>query len=56
MVTIAELSKGVEFNAKEMEDCKSVSSDLGKEVFKMAKENVELKERIQELARFKREN
>ncbi len=53
-VMIAELSKGVEFNAKEIKDCKSASSNLGKEVAKMAKENVELKERVQELEHYKR--
>lgn len=52
-VMIAELSKGVEFNAKEIKACKSASSNLGKEVAKMAKENVELNKRVQELERYK---
>ncbi|RXN14527.1 cytoplasmic dynein 2 heavy chain 1-like protein [Labeo rohita] len=53
-VMIAELSKSVEFNAKEIKNCKSASSNLGKEVSKMAKENAELKERVQELECYKR--
>ncbi|KAI2647169.1 DNA topoisomerase 4 subunit A [Labeo rohita] len=51
---IAELSKSAEFNAKEIKDCKSASSNLGKEVSKMAKENAELKEWVQEMERYKR--
>ncbi|KAL1250477.1 hypothetical protein QQF64_018273 [Cirrhinus molitorella] len=53
-IMITKLSKGLEFNAKEIKDCKSASSNLGKEVSKMAKENAELKERVQELERYKR--
>lgn len=53
-IMIAELSKGVEFNAKEIKDCKSASSNLRKEMCKVAKENAEMMERVQELERYKR--
>ncbi|KAJ8390804.1 hypothetical protein AAFF_G00099360 [Aldrovandia affinis] len=53
-VMIAEIAKSVEFNAKEIKDCKSKTLTLEKEVTKIGTENANLRERVLELERYKR--
>ncbi len=53
-VTTAEMAKSIEFNAKEIKDCKIKTLTLEKEVTKVGTENTIPKERILELERHKR--
>lgn len=51
---IAEVAKSVEFNAKEIKDCKSKTLHLEKGVTKIETESAILKEKVAELERYKR--
>lgn len=53
-VMITEVSKSVEFNAKEIEVCKSQNTAVKKQVTNLEKENASLKEKVSELERYKR--
>lgn len=51
---ITEVTKSVEFNAKEIEVCKSHNATVQKQVTKLEKQNAGLQEKVSELERYKR--
>lgn len=52
-VMLANMAKEVEFNAAEIKDCKTQLHVMEKDVAEMKKDNVELRERVLELERYK---
>lgn len=51
---IAEVTKAVEFNAKEIEECKSENVAVKNKMANLEKENAALRDKVLELARYKR--
>lgn len=53
-VMVANITKLVELNATEIKECKTKIQSMEKEMPRLVKENIELKERVTELERYKR--